>query len=426
MIVRRSVILLLAVMESVTFAAELTPSPSAAMLSRDIAIFDRQGVKQTGSPGNLATINWVTKRLKRQGYAVTDPPFDQPTYRVERTAITFDNRTVEAFPLFPPQFTGGSGIIGSLVTWDGKIVPTDAAGKIALLLLPDQRHSSVKLSFKRVDLAAATRAGFAGIVAVTRGPTGDLIALNADGESTLPQIPILLAAGRDGAVLQDAAAHGSRAKLVIKGWRLPQGRARNVVARLVRGPRWIVISTPLSGWFHATAERGPGVTIFLAMAERIAKANPCDSIALVATSGHESGYGGMAAAIDAGLVPKPEETRLWVHLGAGLAAYDARGADAEPARYMLATAAAIDATRAAFAGVAGYDKPYAVDSHSALGETEVVIARGYSRVVGGLSAHLYHHSRNDRANRTSGALILPVAQGFDRLIFSAMDQTSCR
>ena len=212
---------------------------------------------------------------------------------------------------------------------------------------------------------------------------------------------------------------------MLKGRRLAPGGARNVIARLERGPRWIVLSTPLSGWFNAAAERGPGVAIFLALAGRIAHANPCDSIALVATSGHESGYGGMAAAIDDGLLPPPDATRLWVHLGAGLAAFDASGRQADTARYMLATPDAIDATRSAFAGVAGYSKPVTVDRHSAVGETEVIIDRGYARVVGGLSAHYYHHSRRDRADRTSGALILPVAEGFDRLVFSELDRSAC-
>lgn len=424
--VLRPALLLLMLVAPPVLAVDRSAPITGLALSRDVATYDRFGIKQTGGPGNLATIRWVARKLQVAGYEVTVSRFDQPTYRIAQSKVTVGGRAIPAFPLFPPRFTSVQGVAGALISWDGTTPLPDARGKIALLILPDQRHSSVKLSLKGIDLAGAARAGIIGVVAVTRGPTGDLIALNADGGGALQPIPILLVAGREAAALAGAAGRGDRASLIDQGRRLPAGGARNIIAQRVRGPNWIVLSTPLSGWFHATAERGPGVAIFLALAERIARANPCDSIALVATSGHESGYGGMAAAIDAGLLPPPHATRLWVHLGAGLAAFDASGTAAETARYMLATPDAIEPTRAAFAGVAGYDKPFKVDRTSALGETEVVIARGYPRVVGGLSAHLYHHSRNDRADRTSGALILPVAQGFDRLIFLAMDRTSCR
>lgn len=411
--------------------ADRTSPITAAELERDVAAYDRFGIKQTGGPGNLATVRWAARRLAALGYDVSVRSFDQPSFRIDHASVMVGRRMMAAFPLFPPHFTGRSGIAGPLFLWDGRAPPSDAAGKIALLLLPEQRHSSTKISFKGIDLAAAARTGMIGLVAVTRGPTGDLIALNADSHDALPPIPVLLVAGREAEPLQAAAQRGERTTLLLRGRKVPTGQAKNVVAQRVRGPKWIVISTPLSGWFHATAERGPGVAIFLALADRLARAAPCDSIALVATSGHESGYGGMAAAIDAGLLPRPAATRLWVHLGAGLAAVGApapgeKAGPAETVRYMLATPAAIDATRAAFTGVAGYDKPYPVDRSSALGETEVVIGRGYPRVVGGLSAHLYHHSRRDRTDRTSGALILPVAQGFERLVNAEADRTSCR
>jgi hypothetical protein len=296
---------------------------------------------------------------------------------------------------------------------------------VLLLLLKEQRHSSVRLSLKGVALDAAQRAGAAAIVIATRGPTGDLIALNADADQPLPPLPIVLVAGRDAARLQAQAAAATPARLRIAGAALPPGGARNIIARRERGPHWIVISTPVSGWFHATAERGPGVAIFLALAARLAAAAPCDSIALIATSGHETGYGGMAAALDAGLLPPPAATRAWVHLGAGLAAYDQDRRGAEPARYLLATSTLADAARNAFAGVAGYATPYPLDRQTALGETEVVVARGYPNVVGAVSAHAYHHSRNDRSDRTSGELIAPVAAGFDRLVNGAITPGTC-
>ncbi len=408
-------------------AAAQSPAPiTAEELSHDVAAYDAFGIKQTGGPGNMAVADWVARRLRASGYNVAQRPFDHATYQITDSRVVIDGQSIDSFPLHPPTFTNWTNVIGPLVGWDGRADPQDAQGKVALVLLPNQRHSSVKYSLKDIDLASAAKAGFVGVVAVTRGPTGDLIALNADGERNIPPIPVVLVAGRVAAMLQDAASRGSSAGIIVAGRVLPVGSARNVIAQRVRGPNWIVISTPLSGWFHATAERGPGIATFLALADRIARSASCDSVALVATSGHESGYGGMAAAIDTGWLPRPEATRLWVHLGAGLAAFDASGTIAEPARYMLAMPAAIDAARSALFGVAGYDSPHPVDRTTALGETEIVIARGYPRVVGSVSAHLYHHSRRDRTDRTSGELIQPVAQGFERMILAEMGQTICR
>ena len=398
---------------------------SAPALDSDIRAYDALGVKQTGSSGNLATLRWLRNRLTPLGYAVEISAFAQPTYRIQSARVTVGGAVIDAFPLSPPRFTGAGGVNGPLVAWDGRSSPAGAAGAAALLVLPQQRHSSVKLSLQSVDFTAAQRAGVAAIIIVTRGPTGDLIALNADAEVPLPPLPFVLVAGREAERLQASAAQHQPVRVQVSGEALPAGRARNLIARRVRGPNWTIISTPVSGWFHAAAERGPGVAIFLGLAARLAAAAPCDSIALHATSGHEAGYGGMAAAIDAGQLPPPAAVRQWVHLGAGLAAFDLSGRNPEPARYVLATAPMAAAARAAFAGVPGYQVPYVVDRTNAVGESEIVIARGYTHVVGAVSAHAYHHSPNDRSDRTSGALTAPVAAAFDQLVKGAIAPGTC-
>jgi hypothetical protein len=417
----------LAVAIALPLAIAASPAPlTPDQLAHDIARFDSFGIKQTGSRGNLATLAWIDQRLRGLGYMVETQAFAQPTWRMAAASVDVGSRRVEAFPLSPPRFTPPSGVTGPLRNWDGQTPPHDSAGAVLLLLLKDQRHSSARLSLKGVALDAAQRAGAAAIVIATRGPTGDLIALNADADQPLPPLPIVLVAGREAAHLQAQAAAATPVRLRIAGAALPPGQARNVIARRVRGANWIVISTPVSGWFHATAERGPGVAIFLALAARLAAAAPCDSIALIATSGHETGYGGMAAALDAGLLPPPATTRAWIHLGAGLAAYDQERRGPEPTRYLLATPPLANVSRRAFAGVAGYEAPYPLDRQTALGETEVVVARGYPNVVGAVSAHAFHHSRNDRRDRTSGALLVPVAAGFDRLLQAELAPGTCR
>src|SRR3546814_8243070 len=64
--------------------------------------------------------------------------------------------------------------------------------------------------------------------------------------------------------------------------------AENVVARRVRdGRRWVVVSTPRSGWTDCAGERGPGLAIWLALAEWMPHAFADHSLLFVCHSGHE-------------------------------------------------------------------------------------------------------------------------------------------
>src|SRR3546814_4139723 len=64
--------------------------------------------------------------------------------------------------------------------------------------------------------------------------------------------------------------------------------AENVVARRVRdGRRWVVVSTPRSGWTDCAGERGPGLAIWLALAEWMPHAFADHSLLFVCNSGHE-------------------------------------------------------------------------------------------------------------------------------------------
>lgn len=396
-------------------AALLLGADGGESLQRDVATYDSFGDKLTGGPGNGRTLRWMADRLSSSGYRVTTPSFDQQTFRIVRADLTIGRRVVPGFPLFPPQPTAAVAD-GPLVAWDGRTADPALRGAVALLTLADQRHSSAALSFRGMDLAQARRSGARAVVAVTRGPTGELTALNADPGLPQPGIPVLLVAGREAAALALDAGQRAPAKVTIDVTRRA-AKPRNLVAVRRAGPRWIVLSTPVSGWFAAAAERGPGVAILLRLAADMRSLAPCDSVAIVATSGHELGYGGIRALLDGGTLPPPDATSVWIHLGAGLAAWgDEARTRPEALRYLLVTQPVERAAAEAFAGQQGYSRPVAVDRGSAIGEAEAIVGRGYVRVAAGVSAHLYHHSRLDRADRTDGSLILPVADGFASLV----------
>jgi hypothetical protein len=405
-------------------AAALIAASDPRTLQRDVQTYDSFGDKLTGGPGNVATLGWIRGRLSALGYQTSLPTFPLRTFSVQRADLQADGQVLEGFPVTSSPGTAPSGVTGPLLRWDGKRLSDSARGSVALVLLPDQRQSSVAMSFKDVDLAEAQRVGVSAIVAVTRGPTGRLVALNADAGDT-GRVPILLVAGDQTDALAAAAERRVTATVTIR--MAPGGApARNLLAVRRAGPQWIVISTPVSGWFSAAAERGPGVAIMLQLARDLPRIARCKSVAIIATSGHETGYGGMASLLAQRRLPPPERTTLWIHLGAGLAAWgDERRSKPDVLRYLQVTQPVSKDAATSFADIPGYAQPIIVTEKTAVGEAATVLTSGYTRVVAGVSAHLYHHTRQDHAERTDGRLIALVADAFETMVKSAAAE-GCR
>jgi hypothetical protein len=60
-----------------------------------------------------------------------------------------------------------------------------------------------------------------------------------------------------------------------------------------KAARTIVVSTPTTGWFTCTCERGSGIAVYLALARTVASTTADLNFVFVATAGHEVGHGGM-------------------------------------------------------------------------------------------------------------------------------------
>src|SRR5690606_28858538 len=122
-------------------------------------------------------------------------------------------------------------------------------GAIALVDLPYGRWSSAFAKPVRGPIDAAFSAGARAAVVVTNGPTGQVIALNADGREPMFPGPVGLLAPANSAPFLSAAMSHAQATVTLGG---EGGRraAFNVIGRIERGKRrWVVVSTPRSGWF---------------------------------------------------------------------------------------------------------------------------------------------------------------------------------
>ena len=133
-------------------------------------------------------------------------------------------------------------------------------------------------------------------------------------------IPAAVLAPKHAEPFVAAARAGAQGTLILDG-EATHRPSRNIVARLERGPRWLAISTPRSGWFQCVAERGTGTAAFLEIADWVRERFPDHSVFLMNTGGHEYFFAGSHRVLHE--APPPENTDVWMHIGATLAARNA-------------------------------------------------------------------------------------------------------
>ncbi|PZQ58386.1 MAG: hypothetical protein DI570_17925 [Phenylobacterium zucineum] len=418
---RRAVLGVGAAMAAAPAVAAVPPRPADEAAAR--AVLERYhafGDKASGGPGDTACGEWLEGELKALGYATERQPFDAPAYEGEAPTLSIDGARASLIPQAIVAPTPPEGIRGRLFT-QGR-----GEGEIALIVLPHARWSTAKGEVAR-RVQAAGKAGAKAAIIVTTGPTGEALALNTPPDKPLFDLPAAVLAPREAQPFVEAAAKGSMATFRMSGrsFRRP---AFNVTATLRRGAaRWLVISTPRSGWFGCAGERGSGLAVWRQLVGWAAQAKLPVNLAVVATSGHEYEYAGGEHFI-AHLAPKPADTALWVHLGANVAARDwhERGAllsplpSADPQRFLLASPPLVDACKAAFAGLAGLEQTYAVDPNLTAGELASIVQAGYDPAMGVFGAHRFHHARGDDLRCVSPALIPPVAEAFKTVIQGAL------
>lgn len=405
---RRAVLAGALALASSRVGAATDPLAGAALYA-DVKTYAGLGQHRTGGPGDTRTTAWLVGALTRAGYQVTRQAFDYPVFDLKRADVRVDTRIIAAFPVWTPCPTPPGGITAPL-SRDG------GAGRIAMISLAYNPGASLELPAYNEPLRKAVAGGARAVIAITENPLGELMALNVSANAAPWAVPVLLVAGREGPALLAAAASGANATVRLEGETAIRP-AHNVVGRRPGVGKTVVLSTPKSGWLACAGERGSGMAIWLGLARWLATETR-HNLLVVSTSGHElNGYGGHM--FTESLAPRPDQTRLWIHIGANVAAYDFAMSDGvlvrrpgPPGRRTLACSESLlGAAGQAFAGQIGYQQPVDIDVQRAPGEVALYQRLGYRPILGLVAAHPLHHTPRDLPDVTSSAVLAPVASG---------------
>jgi hypothetical protein len=389
-----------------------------ARIAADLRQHAAFGDKFSGGPGDLANAQWIAGRLRGSGFRVEESDFQAP-YFVRRAArVTSGSLSVEVTPQAPVVPTGAAGVSARLALVQDGTVGT-VQGRIAVIVLPFGRHAALfpDRGIGQTVMNVA-RAGARAVVIVTTGPTSEAIALNAPEEPFVP-VPAAVVAPKRAGALVDAARSGAEATLILDG-DATHRPCRNVVARLERGNRWMALSTPRSGWYGCVAERGTGTAAFLELADWAAKRFPQMSIFAMNTGGHEYMFAGSHRVL--GQAPPPASTVVWAHIGATLAARDAKDVNgtlvmldtADPQRTLMTTEPARAAVTRAFGGLSGVNAPTRVEPGA--GELSTFTDHGYGTAFAMLGVHRWFHTVEDTLERVDASLVTPVVRAHQRAI----------
>jgi hypothetical protein len=387
---------------------------------REVVEYDALGEHRVGSPADNATTGWLSRKLEDAGFAVTRQPFSYPLFTPDVSHIDIGGKQVETFPAWLPVATEGGGVKAPIVLSSAD----DVSGKIALIDFAYGPGANWSGRGVGGEVLAALGRGAVACVVITEGPTGGVIALNAEPEKFVWPKPVVIAGGGDKDVLMAAANARQEVVLVNTGRLKADATADNVVAKRPGKGKTVVVTTPKSGWFHCAGERGTGIALFLEAARWLAGQTDCDLL-FGCSSGHEIDFMGSHVFL-AKYAPAASDVRLWLHIGAN-AAVQATDASGRAIRFLgtpglgrlTVSEHLLPGATTTFRGLPGYEQPVVFSEQTAVGELEVFQRGGYTSVIGMLGAWPLFHTRADRADVATTPAVLEAVGGALRQMLRA-------
>lgn len=257
--------------------------------ARDYSNF---GYHRTGSASQLTTEGWLFAYLQNRADCVEHFHFYYQHFEAT-CELRLDERLIVSMPLYYEA-------VGEL---------KDCANvETAVINIGSDEHDvygSMQLLAKQAGQNKRDA-----LVVATRCANDSLYALNVQ-PLLKNSLPVVLVPGREFQNLSEQEINLSYSASI------EQRCANNIIARFGKPSSQppIVITTPISGWFECAGERGTGVALAIALAERLSKSRAVD---LVLASAHELGYlGGFEYTTTLTHLPSAV-----IHLGSCLATFD--------------------------------------------------------------------------------------------------------
>lgn len=373
------------------------------------------GEHRTGTPADFATSEWLAKELKSSGYDVKYTEFTLKQFFLEDAVVTDPGKnSYNAFPLWYVSDSIKLNVTGELALPDAN--QQELRNKIVLLKFSFGEGGLLK------RLQELTEAGVAGIIGYQENETGEIAAINAPKAARPWKVPIVLVSPGDARNI--IKNKGKAIRIIINGT-FKDVTARNVYGEIGKGEQHIVISTPISGWFTCGGERGPGVAAWLALSKWAAAEKLPYTFVFTGNSGHELGGWGAKTFLEEG-APPVHKTKLWIHLGAGIATHSYRATTSglikenavDGKRNFFYSESVKRAFGAAFENISG--NKFDIKERAG-GELIYVIDNGYPNVLGASYAHTYFHMRGDDSSTTSPEMLREISLAFRNFILKATE-----
>ena len=389
-------------------------------LFSDVETYSGFGDQRTGGAADAQTADWIAGRLGAAGLMVRRQPFQVRQFFPTTWGLSVGGVEIPCFPPWWPA-PGGTGAIDAPLVDAGRASPdTPVHGAIALFRLRLGPRVLIG-DEERARIAATAQAGARAAVIITESPTGDLLVPNVKPDDEPWPLPVLAVGERHAGPLEQAAAAGRSARLLLDGQFDERASTSNVIAHIGNNRRRIVISTPRTGWFASGGERGPGIAYLLALAEWAAQRPNGIGFLFVATAGHELDHLGMARFLS-DRPPPPEQTLCWLHLGAGIATRrwveTPRGLsptdEADGDRTLYCSPDLVGVLGEVFGGLTGLEP--IVPEPPLRGELENVRRAGYQSYTTVVGLHPFHHAPSDGPETTTEAILEATGRAFPRLL----------
>lgn len=350
---------------------------AAARVAGILEAYDAQGWHRTGTNVDAESASWFTRTLTEMGAEAVLDEFRFDRVEVGAASLEVGGRTIHGLPLFDAPDPPDGLVVGALG-------PLGSAAPIGLTITrspaPDPGHDALRRDGQHQA-----------IVAVTVGRAPGLQARNAGNFNEPFGLPFLQVGSEHQATLESAAAALSPVTLEIQTRRIP-AKSANISVRVPGANpalRPLVVSTPRTGWWNCSGERGGGIACWFEIL-RSALAEPYlrDAI-FVAFAGHELDFLGVQEYLKSrpGL---PARAHAWVHFGAnvGAAAGASIRVSASRSEDLAAAREALEAE-----DLAPVTSP---DAGTVLGGESSVVARLGARCVALLGGNDLFHIESDR------------------------------